>query len=187
MMLKNLEKINYAIAAVVIVLGIIAVSAVMKSDKSAPQSTREITETYNDWIIECFQNDSNRNGSNICVGAFKKDDKQASNNSKQISAELKMITRAGKPIPRLKVIAPLGIFLPAGISLTLPSQEPFIVPVQFCTLQGCFINLDLADDVVQALINSDALGVGYMLSNRETTQTQISLDGFENALTHLQK
>ncbi len=182
-MLKYMGKINYVIAVIVIALGIIAVSMAMGTNNNVNISLTEKRERFEDWSVLCLQNDSNRNGSDICFGEYS----QTEGSTAILTAQLKMIDRAGELIPRLKVIAPLGIFLPAGVSLTLPDQDPFIVPVQFCDVEGCFVNLDLASDVVQALSNSDELGVSYLSSNHEPLNLAIKLNGFIDALAYLKQ
>ncbi len=189
--MENIKKINYGISAVVIVLGIVAVSMVtIKSPSTTVSSVQKgsdvvqfVVADYNGWAIKCFQNDSSRNSFSDCFGEKSISDQMGDD----LTLHLKLIDRAGSMIPRLKVIAPFGIFLPAGLSLTLPAQEEFTVPVQFCEGDGCYINLDLADDVVHALSNSDALRVSYLKSSRETVELDIGLEGFTDALTHLKQ
>ncbi len=102
-----------------------------------------------------------------------------------LRSEFSVIERKGKKIPRLKIIAPLGTFLPSGISVNLISQEPFIIPFQFCTDNGCFINLDLSDEIVDILKESDKLSVSYRKVDRELQETSINLLGSSEVIEEL--
>lgn len=189
--MKNINKINYAVAAVVSLLGFVAIyMAAAKPPASTQQliahETKPISvvvKNYDGWVIKCLQNDSSRNSRSGCYGEKTIQDQTGA----QISARVILIDRGGRFVPRLKVTVPFGIFLPAGLSLTLPAQEEFTVPIQFCEGQGCYINLDLADDVVQELSNSDTLRVSYLLSSRETSAIDLPLSGFFDALKHLKR
>lgn len=182
--MKNLQKINYLISALVIVLGIVSVTMLLQKNTVQAPSKREsapaykAVSTFDYWEIACVDDE---NAEQHCRA------KQNIHNQEDLylSVQLKIINRLEERIPRLKVSAPLGIFLPAGITLTLPGQEAFTVPFQFCEAEGCFINLDLANDVVDALSQSDNLKVSYMRANRAEEELQIKLQGFDKSLEAL--
>jgi len=189
--MKDINKINYTIAAMVSLLGFIAIymaaskptENTQKPITQEPKPISAVVKNYDGWAIKCLQNDSSRNSRSGCYGEKTIQDQTGA----QISAQVMLIDRGGRFVPRLKVTVPFGIFLPAGLSLTLPAQEEFTVPVQFCEGQGCYINLDLADDVVQELSNSDTLRVSYLLSSRETSAIDLPLSGFFDSLKHLKR
>lgn len=182
------HKINYAIAIVVIALGIIAVttstSAIWRSKEKAEHFVKK--EEFASWITECLRNDSNHNDGDgdVSCRASRTINHQ---NQDGVSVHLKILDREERKMPRFKISVPLGAFLPAGLTLSLFDQQPFSVPFQFCDKNGCFINLDLADDVVNALKNNDHMKVTYMKVNRNMIDAKIDLDGFSQSLEWLEK
>ena len=170
------KKANYLLAFAICMLGFISVY--LAFSQSPPSSTEkqaeEITHSkiFDSWSFECRK-------SCIIIQKVMNDA-----GDPLLTAQIFMIKRGEQGLPRLRIIAPLGTFLPAGITVDLSVHDPFTVPFQFCTDQGCFINLDLASDVVDALRNEKTLSVSYRKENRETQTVEISLSGLSKALEH---
>lgn len=187
---KNLTKINYVLAVLVGLLGIVALSMlVYPREQSQHESSEHVSlqpqnsGIQNSWEIQCLEYESNRNDNEACFSRYLTHDDRGA----RVEARLFMVQREGVLTPRLQITAPLGIFLPTGMTLSLPQQEEFAVPIQFCEKHGCYINLDLADDVVHALSNSNALRVSYKRSNYGAAEALIKLNNFTDALTHLKQ
>lgn len=183
-----LRNINYALTAIVICLGLWSIVAAYRamdsqvSNNSAPKPTQIVLESkeFQSWMYECLQNDEG--AQEPCTVSQNIVDEGGVS---VLRAEIYLIDRGGEILPRLQVTAPLGTFLPLGLSVHLAPQEPFTVPFQFCNKEGCFINLDLADDVVQMLKQSQALDISYRHENRELMKHSIGLIGFYDALSYL--
>lgn len=156
-------------------------SRAMKKDVVLPEISGVFeSKQFQVWTYECWQGDEGHN--NVCGVSQKVTDAQG---AFAVRANILLIEREGVMRPRLQVIVPLGTFLPFGLSMHLAPQEPFTVPFQFCNKEGCFINLDLAEDVILTLKNAQNLHVSYHRSNREMFSFSINLSGFSDALSYL--
>lgn len=178
-----LRTINYALTAIVICLGFWSIGAAYQAtNNQALKPTRIVSESkqFQSWTYECLQDDGAA-GETCAVFQKITDD----NGISALHAKISLIERDGEILPRLQVVVPLGTFLPLGLSVHLKPQEPFTVPFQFCNQEGCFINLDLADDVVQMLTQSQTLDISYRPENRESIKYSIGLIGFSDALSYL--
>ena len=185
------QTINYGLACFVCVLGIIslvmsyhAMNVVTQEPDAYPaKPIYVVDEAYGLWRYVCEQDEG---GYNACyayqkVNGFK--------DGSALVVKISLTKRQGQVLPRLKIISPFETFLPAGVTIDLAVQEPFTVPFQFCSVEeeGCFINLDLADDVVAALVQENALNVTYKTMHREESRNVVHLDGLSELLERLKK
>ena len=183
-MSENWNKMNYRLACAICLLGIISVYLAYLSPPSQssienqPQSIAHY-DHFGSWTSECKQSEKKELDCTLTQKVL--------NDAKTelLAAQIFMVQRDNKTRPRLRIITPLGTFLPAGITIDLSVHAPFTVPFQFCTNKGCFINLDLADDVIEALQKEEALSVSYRKENRETQTVELSLSGLPEALKRL--
>ncbi|PCI55882.1 MAG: hypothetical protein COB36_03535 [Alphaproteobacteria bacterium] len=178
-----LRTINYALAAIVICLGLWSISMAYQTKSNQapmPQKTKLEHKQFQSWTYACWHDDGGEG--KLCALSQKITD---DNGISALQAKISLIERDGEILPRLQVVVPLGTFLPLGLSVHLKPQEPFTVPFQFCNQEGCFINLDLADDVVQMLTQSQTLDISYRQESRESMKYSIGLTGFSDALYYL--
>ena len=181
--MMSLRDLNYALTAIVVFLGFSAVVLAYSAMNNpvAPFEQRVITENkiFKMWRYECLED---HDDAQKCI-VFQ--DVTDDNGTVVLRAEVSLVERGQQVLPRLQIVVPLGVFLPAGISVHLASQEPFTVPFQYCRNEGCFINLDLADDVVQVLAQSKVLDISYRQETREIAKYSIALPEFSEALSYL--
>lgn len=178
-----LKTVNYVLAALVLCLGIGAISMAYQAMNNQEPMLNQMEldrKQFQSWTYACWHNDE---GEKKSCGASQKitDD----NGISVLHAKISLIERDGVMLPRLQVIVPLSTFLPLGLSVHLKPQEPFTVPFQSCNEEGCFINLDLADDVVQMLTQNQVLDISYHQKNHKLMKYSIDLSGFYNALSCL--
>lgn len=219
----DLRLINYALAAVVIVLGICALY-VLSGSHEQPLSQEQVSnqvysspeeehgasalgdvlpddsgknnyvitgerqeasqnfdvQNFDDWGLECV---TVVNGKQECH-LFQRilwDD----NGGEALLAHVLLVERNGKSVPRLRLIAPLGMYLPAGVMLHLGKEKEFVAPFQFCIAGGCFVNLDLADDVVVEINKTEVLHAAYQQPDGTVGSVDISLKGFASGVKAL--
>ncbi len=186
--------LNYILASLVIILGFLAVFVASQALSLKIQQTQnggviyEVVEPDDDvviaslvgpWTYKCIKS---AQYSDSC-SAQQLIRNQAGDIALDVNVSL--IRRGDVIVPRFKIQAPLGVFLPAGLTVELPDQKPFNVPFQFCQEQGCFINLDLADNVVEQLKNNTSMIVGYKDINRVSGYYEINLNRVSDVLTRL--
>lgn len=185
----TLVQINYALAVVIGVLGIVAMIMALSSFSS--NSTDDIPvdsnvaiikdEVFDNWRYQCKIDKTLPIPSCYLVQEVE----STLSDGETLSVQMRMVMRGASVLPRLKVIAPLGVFLPAGITVDLAVQDSFTVPYQFCTDEGCFINLDLAPEVVAALAVEDVLRISYRRADHSEKSVALPLSGLKDALARL--
>lgn len=190
----GIRMVNYILATLVIILGFLAVfiasqalSLKIKQTQNSgviyevmqPDEDVIIASTIGPWTYQCVQSPQR---SDSCSAS-----QIIRNNLDDVSLDLHvtLIRRGDVIIPRFKIQAPLGVYLPAGLTVELPNQKPFNVPFQFCQEKGCFINLDLADNVVAQLKENSVMIVGYHDVNRVVGYHEVNLSGVSDILTRL--
>ncbi len=191
-MIKN---INYGIAAIVIILGVIAcvmatlalVSSfyVQKGDSpniSEPVFAEDETkrETTGAWLYKCGVVNAGNEQCSLSQSVMSEDHKVI------LRARISIVKRQEQNVPRLTLITPLGTFLPLALRLHLPPQDAFSIPFQYCTQEGCIVNLDLADDVIMAMSRAPELYLSYTSEDRDKKNVTLTLNGIEQGIKRLE-
>jgi invasion protein IalB len=196
--MSMLVKLNYAIAFAVVLLGFIA-SYMTYQRQDIPQKKSEQAEILREsaapkiavtapsdasgeWRYECKLSLEGMEECSALRRVMWEDGK-----SEALVAVLSMAKREGTPTPRMKLMAPLGSFLPAGVSMRIDQQDPFIVPFQACAVEGCFVNLDLAPDVIAAMTSGALMVVEYMTPEQKIATVTIPLAGVDDVLQKIAK
>lgn len=138
-------------------------------------------ESYDDWRVECAEF---KDGKTIC----NMNQRLAWEQNTKVTALMVVMTmteREGKPIPRMRLLVPLGTYLPAGLAIAMKGEEEINVKFQFCSPEGCTVTLDLADEVVKQLKAKDSLTVGYLRPDSQVAQMKVSLKGFTKAFERI--
>lgn len=82
--------------------------------------------------------------------------------------------------------APLGIHLPAGVTLKIDDGEPFAATVETCAADGCKFTIPLDDPFLRSLQRGRVLRVGFLDSvTRRQITVAVSLVGFADAFAAL--
>lgn len=82
---------------------------------------------------------------------------------------------------------PLGISLPPGVSIELPTGEPMHFPVERCEPNGCRAGLKIGRDFLQALLGADTMTVRFHDGRRQPIEVPLSLNGFSDGLDALRR
>ncbi len=135
------------------------------------------TEDFKDWRVECAENKEGQTMCNMFQRLMWEGEKFGA-----LLVTIMITESEGAKRPRMRLVAPLGTFLPSGLTLQIEGENEFTVPFQFCTPNGCLVNLDLADDVVANLKQSNRLNVAYRRADGKVAKLQVSLSGFTKAL-----
>lgn len=209
----KLKHLNMLLAFVVFVLGVVAlyfllvgpqhkshkVRKTIEAEKQAQiddreqilgpvGSTKDVVDldvidaqkTFDDWSFSCVKDILNVSRCTITQTSTKND-----KNNPEVFAKITMISSNGKYIPRISLYAPLGVFLPEGLSVDLKGQDIMVVPYISCDQDGCYINLDMSDSVVDKLMLKNPLSVSYVKLDSSVDTRAISLRGFERAYREL--
>lgn len=153
--------------------------AEIRPDFSVVGAKQEIkTEDHQDWRVECGKDETGKTVCNMYQRLIWDGDQTV----QALMVMVVMAERNEKPIPRMRLITPLGAILPPGMLLVLEEGKETAVPFQVCTPEGCIINLDMADDVIDQLKSRNGLKVGYLRPDGKMARLEVSLKGFTKAL-----
>jgi invasion protein IalB len=80
--------------------------------------------------------------------------------------------------PAAILTVPLGVFLPAGLTLTVPDVKPVRIAIETCLPKGCRGAVALNDELLEALRKGDKAQVTLMDARRRQINLPVSLKGF---------
>lgn len=87
----------------------------------------------------------------------------------------------------LRVPLALGVYLPGGMTLTVPSAEPMRIVFDACMPSGCSGATPLSDDVIIAMKKANSGSVEIRNIRRQNLRLPISFKGFTAGFAALDK
>jgi invasion protein IalB len=137
----------------------------------APRGQREVKDvTYGDWRKLCFKPGGAKMLCRTSItGTFA---------TGQIAVRLDIVDREGDGAARLQVFAPVGMYLPPGVKLTVDQGAPHQAPYSWCLTNAC-IAANVADPkMVQEMDSGQTLRLEFVDSNLLSLTTSLPLDQF---------
>lgn len=160
---------------------LIAAAVVMAgSGISAAQSLPKTTNKFGDWALSCRQ--LKTDGPERCV--LFQDILWQTSGKRILNVS---IARPAEGQPYVAAItAPLGILLPAGLTLHVDEKELVRFPLRFCNINGCRGQFPITEDM-QKLFTSGKKGrVIFRQPNGQPLRVEFSLKGFAAGFMDLQ-
>jgi invasion protein IalB len=84
-----------------------------------------------------------------------------------------------KPVAMIQ--APLGLFLPAGITVDVDGDMAQNYPVQTCNSNGCFAGFPITDQLLNRMQNGGKFNVIFQYLDKKPFTLPMSLAGFSEA------
>jgi invasion protein IalB len=137
----------------------------------APRGQREVKDvTYGDWRKLCFKPGGAKMLCRTSItGTFA---------TGQIAVRLDIIDREGDGAARLQVFAPVGMYLPPGVKVTVDQGAPHHAPYSWCLTNAC-IAANVADPkMVQEMDTGQTLRLEFVDSNLLSLTTSLPLGQF---------
>ena len=132
-------------------------------------ATREIK--YGDWAKFCFKGGGAKM---VCRTTI-----NGTWETGQSAVRVDLIEREGDGTARLQIFLPVGLYLQAGVKLTVDQEAPYSIPYSWCLSNGCIAG-ELADArLVRAMEAGTKLQVEVVDTNILTLTTTVPLDRFE--------
>ena len=100
-------------------------------------------------------------------------------NTGQLSVAVRLVPETKKPM--LLLVVPLGIQLPAGVTLQFGQEEARVVPLQNCDASGCLAQYALTDADIAAMVRGQTVTVKVQDPNKQTISVQVPSTGFAAA------
>jgi invasion protein IalB len=168
----------------------VAAPAAAATDTAKPATAaakpKPVETKFEDWSMQCMTSSKGK----YC-GLYQK--AYATVRGKKVMAVLAEVEmgkgKDGKKTPHLRLITPLGSWLPTNIGFKLDDEKQNVVPYFFCRPSGCMTDLTLEAEHVARLKKGKALLIAYRTSPKKEDQVEpsVSLKGFAAALDALQK
>ncbi|MFO1067612.1 MAG: invasion associated locus B family protein [Geminicoccaceae bacterium] len=109
--------------------------------------------------------------------------RQQQNN--QVLLTLRLQAPASRSPLTFSVQTPLGLLLPAGLTLQVDETPPLTLPLQTCDNAGCYAATPLNDELARAYGAGGRLRIGLQTAAGETLTIEIPLEGFAEALERI--
>ena len=146
---------------------------------AAAQSTPKTTEKFGDWALSCRQ--LKAEAPPRCV-LFQ--DILCQKSGKRILNVSIARPAPGQPYVAA-VTAPLGILLPAGLTLHVDEKELVRFPLRFCNINGCRGQFPVTDDMQQLFAAGQKGRVIFRQPNGQPLRVEFSLKGFAAGIADL--
>lgn len=148
------------------------------------QAQAETVATHGDWTIQCGKAEEGGEGRQCAMVQSTKSDK---NPQAALTLLVGKAKQGDKDVTMMRVMAPIGVFLPTGVALEIDGAAVGRVPFTRCAPQLCMAIAEASAETLVKLkkgksanfIIYEAPGVGLPMP--------ISLKGFSDALANLDK
>jgi invasion protein IalB len=144
-----------------------------------------VLSTHGDWKVQCeAPPGGDANAAQQCGMV------QTARSDKEPKAELTIIIvkqkEKDKVVPAMRVLAPLGVFLPTGIALEIDGAAVGRVPYARCTRRVCYAMATASGDMLDKMRKGSAANFIIYQGPGLGVPMKISLNGFSAAFSALQ-
>jgi invasion protein IalB len=88
-----------------------------------------------------------------------------------------------KPVAMIQ--APLGLFLPAGITVDVDGDMAQNYPLQTCNTNGCYAGFPITEQMLNRMLNGAKLNVIFQYLDKKPFTLPMSLTGFTEAYARI--
>lgn len=159
---------------------IVAALAAAGANVAVAQTSPKTIKKFGDWALSCRQ--LSADGPERCVLfqdiLWKKGGKRILNVSVARTAEDQPFVAA--------VTTPLGILLPAGLTLTVDDKELVRFPLRFCNINGCRGQFPITDAMQKIFSDGKKGRVQFRQPNGRPLRVEFSLKGFKAGFMFLE-
>lgn len=162
------EGRNFVAAGIVMLLG----SAAIAQDGGATDGAQRTTD-FESWMLRCAP----RENAAPC-------DIVQSLNDGETGAQVIAVSLAyftSDAVTAMQVIAPLGVYLPKGLTISAGETTASSIRFARCELQGCFVEGRLGEDVIASMRTAEAIKVTFGVSAESDVTIDMSMAGFAEA------
>ena len=186
-----------------IILGILFLGVTISADAAT-----EVGKSWGDWTQVCFTPDPGQEGTDFCrvtqtaslnficktevgpnqqtvlrdcrmsQGAEPGPDEQLMQR-RAMQTTIGYVPESDKPV--IFITAPLGVFIPRGIMLSVEGADSVTFPIQRCDSNGCLGNVAIESDLFDALRKQDNATITFFTSTTQDMSLPLSLKGFSKA------
>lgn len=126
--------------------------------------------TYSTWRKLCFQDTL---GKIVCRTTI-----SGNWDTGQTAVRIDLIERKGDNASRVQIFLPVGLYLQAGVKLSIDEEPAVQIPYSWCLTNTCIAGSLLASRLVQAMETGRKLTLEVVDANLLVVATSVSLDQF---------
>jgi len=156
---------------------LLATPALAQSNNEGPNS---VTETFQDWIVQCADGSSENSAARTCQMS---QSLSRSSDGRQVLSVAVQTNTEGEPV--LRLVTPLGVALSQGVGIEMLEQELVRFGYQTCLPAGCVAQGLLETSHLEALRAGAEAEVTMLGISGEDVSLTVSLMGFTAAWQRL--
>ena len=103
----------------------------------------------------------------------------AMTDSGRLSLAVRILPDTKKPV--MLLLLPLGIYLPAGVTLQFGQDAAKMAPLQNCDSAGCLAEYPISEAEIAALVKGQGLTVAVQDASKQPISVQVPAAGFSAA------
>ena len=127
---------------------------------------------YSAWRKSCFKSS---NGKTLC-----RTSSSGTWDTGQVAVRVDLIERADRE-PRLQVFLPVGLYLQAGVKVTVDKHQTLPFPYSWCLMNSCVAANRVDSGLVREMETGKNLNLEVVNTNVTTIATSVPLDNFATA------
>ena len=133
------------------------------------KAIREIT--YGDWQKVCFKTPGTNMVCRTMIGG--------SWDTGQFAVRADLVERESEATARLQLFLPVGLYLPAGVKVTVDQGKPYQLPYIWCMTNTCIAG-DVADpQLIHDMQNGEKLTIEIVDHSVQSVSTELPLKQFD--------
>ena len=106
--------------------------------------------------------------------------------SGQLLASVIVRVPAATREPVMTIQTPMGLYLPAGLTLQVDDDKPLSLALQTCDLKGCYAQMPVSAEMISAMKTGKLFKVGLQNMAKENITIPLTLRNFAEAYQKIQ-
>ena len=155
--------------------------------RQQPQAPKpELVATHGDWAVQCQQEPGAEGGAEVrTCGMFQ----SAKSDRQGVGLTLVVVKgeQEGKEVTMLRVMAPIGVYLPTGVALEIDGDAVGRVPFTRCMPQACIAVAEASPPTLEKMKAGGVANFIIYEGPGNGMAMELSLKGFTAALGELNK
>ena len=172
------------LTAVFLAASVIAIGPSGAQDIAGPDPD-SLTETYRSWTVRCGVPQNAPAGTPRTCEMVQELSRQSGGQQQRLLTVF--VASEGDSGGQLTLISPLGLALPAGITISVGEQVSIQIAYATCRPVGCISSVRLDAELLAALVTGTTATVGVRTLDGQNVALEVSLDGFGAAWNRLQQ
>lgn len=173
----------YAMIGMIIAPASAQEAAAVPAGEIAPAPNVSKAEDFDDWKMECIISGKEEACSLLQQRVVRREKGIAI----ILVGRISLLQQKDKIVPHLRLVTPVGVWLPSGLALKLDNGRQINAPFLMCGADGCMTDLGLSEEFLPKVKKSNKLYVAYKLGDQPQTTVELSMKGVTAGLAALSK